>query len=99
QPALQLEQVEDVGSRIAELRLRERARRPVVLLPRRWEADAEVVLEEDVETERGSRQEARRDRGVEQRGEAEGVAPLEVCQIVVAGVEDSDPRGLVQESA
>src|SRR5439155_290815 len=76
--ALELDQMEDVGCRVVKLRLSERARRPVVLLPRGREPGAKVALEEDVETERGSAQEARPDRGVEERGEPEAVATLEV---------------------
>src|SRR5439155_476684 len=79
EPDLELEQVGDVGRGILELRRRERTRRPIVLLPRGWEPRAEVPLEEDVEAERGSAQEARRHRGIEERDEPEVVAALEMC--------------------
>ena len=91
--------MEDVGCRVVKLRLRERARRPVVLLPRGREPGAKVALEEDVETERGSAQEARPDRGVEERGEPEAVATLEVREIVVAGMEHGRRPGLGEDPA
>src|SRR2546422_2144039 len=93
EPDLELEQVGDVGRGILELRRRERTRRPIVLLPRGREPRAEVPLEEDVEAERGSAQEARRHGGIEERDEPEAVAALEVCQVVVAGVQHGRDPG------
>src|SRR5256885_17195325 len=91
--------MEDVGCRVVKLRLRERARRPVVLLPRGREPGAKVALEADVETERGSAQEARPDRGVEERGEPEAVATLAARGIVAAGMEHARRPGPGEDPA
>jgi hypothetical protein len=56
----------------------------------RWrQLDAEIGPEQDVEAERLGAEEARGDRGVEERGEPESPA-LELNQVVVAGVKDRD---------
>ena len=90
-PALEREEMQHVGLRVAALSLGKRAARPVVTLPRRRQLDAEIGPEQHVESERLVAQEASRDRGVEERREAEPPA-LELDQVVVTGVQDRDDR-------
>ena len=94
QPVLQGDQVLHVGGGVALLLRRERARRPVVLLARGRQLDAEVLRDQHVEAEGPAPEEARGDRGVEEPGEAQSVAALQVREVVVPRVDHGDDRGI-----
>src|SRR6185503_3635357 len=91
QPGLEREQMQHVRLRVAARGLGQRAARPVVALARGRELDAEVRREQDVQPEGFGAEETRGDGRVEEPGEREAPT-LELDQVVVAGVQDSDDR-------
>lgn len=82
-----------VGHGVGLLGGRERACRPVVLLPGRRKRHPETLRQEGVEAESVSAEEARRDRRVEDRREGQAVPALEMGEVVVAGVEHDQAPG------
>src|SRR5439155_14553076 len=80
------EEMTYVCRRVVDLTRRQRTHGPVVTLARGRQRDAQPCLEQRVEAQRGRADEPRGDRRVEDRAKREAVTPLEVREIVVAGV-------------
>ena len=66
----------------------QRTRRPIVLLAGRWQLhpDPKILRDKNVQAEGAETEKAGGDRRIEQPGEGETVAPLEMSQIVVTRV-------------
>ena len=78
--------MQHVGRGVDLLGLRERPRGPVVLLARGRELDSEMIADQHLEAQVPEPEEASGQRGVEDRAEGEAKPPLEVNEVVVAGV-------------